>query len=427
MFFFEISKKYNYLYKLRKEVIEMTELDNSKLIFRQGNISCYEDHMVFGRYTVPYTDMSELEIVKNGVITHGGIKAYVLSTHQTLSLTANNPQGYSKVVDMINERVRKAQKSKAVAVPKLNVDISALQSFVNSCSLSIESGEERIFKIHGEEFSFSADKDAYNKYRCFYLKMANACGQMFKSEYFSVVKDCDSFLTNYLGLYKKYLDIIIEKTINVLVNAGIWTESIDTVMAKHVEKNYLALFEYSKLHDTLNAILEDKRQQTSALMSLIPNLAGGGFGFAGALQGIAAATAFNLVRDGTEAALINNSKITPMQKQGAYVAIDIRNLLTGVYTDFFNVHMTLIEILNANGHNIWIPSEAEKQQANNILTNVNNPQFPKEQMPKALAQLISIYPYTDGILRPLGNCASQDEVNELKGYFLGMSDVLTID
>ena len=162
-------------------------------------------------------------------------------------------------------------------------------------------------------------------------------------------------------------------------------------------------------------------------MSLIPNLAGGGFGFAGALQGIAAATAFNLVRDGTEAALINNTKITPMQKQGAYSAINIRNLLTGVYTDFFNVHITLIEILNANGHNIWIPSEAEKQQASNILSNVRNPQFPKEQMPKALAQSISLYPYTDGILRLLGNCASQDEVNELKLYFMGMSDVLKID
>lgn len=405
----------------------MTALDNSKLVYRQGNISCYEDHMIFGRYTVPYTDMSELEIIDNGVITHGGIKAYVLSTHQTLSLTANNPRGYSRVVGMINERVRKAQKSRTVAVPKVKTDISELQSFVKNCSLSIESGEEKIFKICGEDISFSSDKDAYNKYRCFYYKMANVCGQMFKSEYFSVVNDCDSFLANYMGLYKKYLNILIEKTINVLVNAGIWTESIDTVMAKHIEKNYLALFEYSKLHDTLNAILADRRQETSALMSLIPNLAGGGFGFAGALQGIAAATAFNLVRDGTEAALINNTKITPMQKQGAYSAINIRNLLTGVYTDFFNVHLTLIEILKANGHNIWIPSETEKQQASNILSNVRNPQFPKDQMPKALAQSISLYPYTDGIVRLLGNCASQDEVNELKGYFMGMSDVLKID
>lgn len=405
----------------------MTELDNSKLIYRQGNISCYEDYMVFGRYTVPYTDMSELAIRNNGVIKHGGIEGYVLSTHQTLFLAANNPRGYAPVVDMINERVRKAQESRAVAAPKVNVDISALQSFVNSCSLSIESGEERIFKIHGQEFSFSSDKDAYNKYRCFYYKMANACGQMFKSEYFSVVNDCDSFLTNYLNLYKKYLDIIIKKTIDVLVNAGIWTESIDTVMAKHIEKNYLALFEYSRLHDTLNAILEEKRQETSALMSLIPNLAGGGFGFAGALQGIAAATAFNLVRDGTEAALINNTKITPMQKQGAYNAIDIRNLLTGVYTDFFNVHITLIELLNANGHNIWIPSEAEKQQAKNIIRNIKNPQFPQAQKPQALAQTISLYPYTDDILRLIGNNASQDETNELREYFMGMSDVLSID
>ena len=137
---------------------------NTKLVFRQGNISCYEDHMIFGRYTVPYTDMSELEIIDNGVITHGGIKAYVLSTHQTLSLTANSPRSYSPVVNMINEKVRKAQQSRTVAVPKVKTDISELQSFVNSCSLSIESGEEKIFKIHGEEFSFSSDKDAYNKY-----------------------------------------------------------------------------------------------------------------------------------------------------------------------------------------------------------------------------------------------------------------------
>lgn len=403
-----------------------TASDNSRLIYRQGNIFCYEDHMVFGRYTVPYTDMAELEIIDNGVITHGGIKAYVLSTHQTLSLTANNPRGYSPVVEKINERVRKAQAKRSIARPKTKTDYPALERFVNSSSITAESGKERIFSIQGEAFSFSLEKDEYNKYRRFYFKIANACGAEFKAEYFSVVNDCDSFLNNYLKLYKKYLSLIIKKTISILVEAGIWTESIDTVMAKHVEKNYLALFEYSRLHDTLNAILEDRRQETSALMSLIPNLAGGGFGFSGALQGIAAATAFNLVRDGTEATLINNTKITPMQKQGAYSAIDTRKLLDGVYSDLFNVHITLVEILNENGHNIWIPSDVEKQQANNILSNIRSPQFPEEQIPKALAKSISLYPYNNGVLNLISRYASLDELNDLKNYYLHMSDVLRI-
>ena len=91
------------------------------------------------------------------------------------------------------------------------------------------------------------------------------------------------------------------------------------------------------------------------------------------------------------------------------------------------MHLTLIEILKVNGHNIWIPSEMEKQQANNILSNVRSPQFPKEQMSKALAQSISIYPYNDGIVSLLSNCANQDELKELKQYFMGMSDKLNID
>lgn len=403
-----------------------TALDNSKLILRQGNISCYEDHVVFGRYTVPYTDMSELVIIDNGAVVHGRIRGIILSTQQTMTLTSGNPRGYTRVVDMINERVRKAQLSKKAAVQKVNVDITALENLVNSSSLSIESGEERFFKIQGEVISFSADKDAYNKYRSFYYKIANVCGQMFKSEYFSVVNDCDSFLTNYLNLYKKYLNRIIEKTISILLKAGIWTESIDTIMAKHVEKNYLALFEYCKVHDILNRFLAGNRQEKTALMSLIPNLAGD-FGFAGPLNGIAAETAFNVVRNGTEAALINNARIPPIQKMKAYSALDTRKLLYGVYSDFFNMHIILIELLNENGHNIWIPSEAEKQQANIILTNVRSPLFPKEQIPKALAKSISLYPYTDGIVKLLADCASQDEVSELKRYFLGMSDVLKID
>lgn len=282
----------------------------------------------------------------------------------------------------------------------------------------IVTGSVREFPLLGKTLTINEKWDVYNSYRTMYMKCASHYTDQMKNKYQRKINNFDSFMRFYLPLYKEYLEKLINKTADILVSAGIWTETSESIMERHIVKHQRAIEDYATMYESLQATVQNNKRSMEALTSFVPNLVGGGFGLSGAVKGIATATAFNLVRDGAESALINNMNISSAQKAELYGRIDQQTLFDRAFMDMWSVYSTLIEILNENGKDIWIPSDSDSAKADNIMKNVSNPNFPQEQFPDVMVAVIGMNPYKRSIyelLRSRG--ANESEVTAISEFF----------
>ncbi|MFR4476269.1 MAG: hypothetical protein ACLT3Y_02960 [Ruminococcus callidus] len=135
--------------------------------------------------------------------------------------------------------------------------------------------------------------------------------------------------------------------------------------------------DYTSTLESIELTLQSNRRIMSNITSLIPNLSGGGLGLK-VQRNIATATAFNIVRDGAEAGLLNSvSNLNQAQQAELYGRIKPDNLFDCVFTDYWRVFLSLVCLLNKNGKTIWYPTNTTTQQASNIFTNMSNPNFHK--------------------------------------------------
>lgn len=279
-------------------------------------------------------------------------------------------------------------------------------------------GSAREFPLLGKTLTVNEKWDVYNSYRTMYMKCASYYADQMKNKYQRKINNFDSFMRFYLTLYKEYLEKLINKTADILVSAGIWTETSESIMERHIGKHQRAIEDYATMYESLQATVQNNKRSIEAITSFVPNLVGGGFGLSGAVKGIATATAFNLVRDGAESALINNMNISSAQKAELYGRINQQTLFDRVFMDMWSVYTTLIEILNENGKEIWVPSDADSAKADNIMKNVSNPNFPQAQFPDVMVQVIGMNPYKRSIyelLRSKG--ADEGEVTAISEFF----------
>ena len=139
----------------------------------------------------------------------------------------------------------------------------------------------------------------------------------------------------------------------------------------------------------------------------------------GAAKGIAAATAFNLVRDGAEAGLLKGaSQINQAQQLELYQRINPDNLFELVFIDFWRVFLSLTFTLNQNGKAIWYPTDDLAQQASNIFQNLSNPNFPQDKVLDVFFDILKTNPYVEDyhnfMFAKFGDTA---ETQAIKNYF----------
>ena len=282
----------------------------------------------------------------------------------------------------------------------------------------IVTGSEKNFSLFGKTLTVNENWDVYNSYRKMYMGCASKYTEQLKVKYSKKIHDFDSFMQFYPSIYKEYLEKMVKKTTDILVSAGIWTETNESIMQRHIEVNHLAMDDYTTLYNSMMLTVQNNKQSMSAITGLVPNLVGGGFGLKGAMKGIAKATAFNLVRDGAASALVGGMNISGTQKAELYGRIRKDILFDRAYRDYWHVFDTLINILNENGKSVWAPSPNDSLKADNIMKNVSNPNFPQEQFPDVMISVIGMDPYKEQIYDLLLNRgADANDVLALKEYF----------
>lgn len=288
----------------------------------------------------------------------------------------------------------------------------------NEATWTLVTGTAKEFPVLGEMLTVNEDWDVFNSYRKMYMDCAARYSQQLSNKYRKKIHDFDTFMQFYIPMYKEYLVKIINKTTDLLVSAGVWTETNESIMQRHISAHHMALDDYTAMYNSLQLTVQKNKKTVEAITGLVPNLVGGGFGLKGAAKGIAQATAFNLVRDGAESALIGSMNISGTQKAEIYGQINQEVLLNRAFMDYWNVYLTLIAILNENGKAVWEPSEEDSVKADNIMKNVSNPNFPQDQFPKVMVSVISMNPYKRTIYELLRNRgADENEVTAISEYF----------
>lgn len=281
------------------------------------------------------------------------------------------------------------------------------------------SGTERIFTINGKALHIPVTLDIYNSYRQRFQQLALACSEAARNEYDKKVINLVTFLEFFPPIYGYYLGQIIPRVIEICIFKGIYTETEDSILEKHLQVYTNAWNVYETTVESIELTLQKNQNQITGLMGNIPRLVGGGFGTVGAVKGIAKAEIFNTLADKFETKVVKGAEnLNNAQQQELYERINPDDLFTRVFADYWNTYELLVNILNSNGENIWLPTEELKQQCNNIFHNISKPVFPKEKILDVLLDIISKNPYNPEYFEFLANyCGETNEVVAVRKYF----------
>lgn len=280
-------------------------------------------------------------------------------------------------------------------------------------------GSVRKFSVCGKELEISESMDIFNSYRLKFRELASACTDNARKEYDKKVQNLSTFLGFYPQIYRSHLNILIKQSMNILISEGIWTVTEDSFEQQHLTNFHLGMNDYTSTLESIELTLQSNRRIMSNITSLIPNLSGGGLGLKGAAKGIATATAFNIVRDGAEAGLLNSvSNLNQAQQAELYGRIKPDNLFDCVFTDYWRVFLSLVCLLNKNGKTIWYPTNTTTQQASNIFTNMSNPNFPQDKLIDVFLDILKINPYNAEYHKfMISRFGENDETTAIKNYF----------
>lgn len=280
------------------------------------------------------------------------------------------------------------------------------------------SGTQVVLTLCGKPITISPELDAYNKYRKRFEEYASRCLNGTISEYNSNISDLVSFLENFPDIYDKYLGLIVDRVIDACVIEGIWTCTKEDVFNTYKREVHSAMDIYDAITQMTQNTLENNQNTTAGIMSLVPNLSGGGFGLRGALKGIAKAAAFNAVRDTIESTAIRRTNISPAQQADIFGRIDPQDLQKRIYIDYSLAHLILVTILRKTGKQIWLPDQKTKSQMINAFKNISNPNFPQDKIPDVMIAIILSDPYNVEYYRFLiSKFGENEEVKNIIEYF----------
>lgn len=280
-------------------------------------------------------------------------------------------------------------------------------------------GTARKFPLCDKELEVSENMDIFNSYRLKFRELASICADNARKEYDKKVQNLLTYLEFFPKIYNSHLGILIKKALDIFISEGIWTVTEDSFTQKHLADFHLAIDTFSVTLESIELTSQANRRRMANIMSFIPNLSGGGFGLKGAVKGIAAATAFNIVRDGAEAELINiASNINQAQQYELYCRIVPDNLFELVFTDYWRVFLSLVYLLNQNGKSIWWPTIEATQQANNIFQNMSNPKFPQNKLLDVFLDILKVNPYNAEYHKfMISQFGENEETSTIKNYF----------
>lgn len=245
-------------------------------------------------------------------------------------------------------------------------------------NLSPYEGKERVFKLNGKELIVPARLDTFLTYRTQFKEFAKACADKAKEEYISSVTNLDTFIEHFPNIYENNLKIILEQINNILIAEGIYQYSVDILFDKQLELSHGAVDVYGAVKETIEEIQQGQAELTKGLTNGLTSLLG--------LNNNAITSSFMDFAGDKVAKDVSN--LSDEEKETIYDKITAHYLFDGVFVDYWNSFVLLVNILKENGKDIWLADSGEMENADAIIRNVTNPNFPQNKVIDVLFECI---------------------------------------
>lgn len=259
------------------------------------------------------------------------------------------------------------------------------------------------FMIGKEKLMISDELAAYNELRQEFMPLANKAEEMFKELYLKDNHDFESMLNNFPDHVMMSLNIVIDYCISKMIENGIYDIDREMFVSEYCV-NYISVVErfeeYLDKFNEINGDLEAAKEYREYRKATRGMFVGGGFGFEGAVKGIATAGAMNMASGllHSVANAIGNKwdKAAAKYRMEAIYndPLTLCDLASSVWESAFNMHYAFIEVLE-NRNDIVIPkfSQDNIRKSQAIYSNIRRLQLPFEQAQKLLCEMFALQPY----------------------------------
>lgn len=280
-------------------------------------------------------------------------------------------------------------------------------------------GQAREFQINDKVLMIPKEMDLFNSYHLKFRSLASECVDRVKAETTKVVSNLLTYCDVFPKKYDKYLEVMIKKAVDILVSEEVWTVTQESLTETHGSMYHLVRDDLNITLQSIELTSQNNQRAVASVTGLAPNLVGGGFGIAGAVKGIAKATAFNIIRDTAEKKLVNDAmKVNVAQQNELYGRINFDVLFHHVFLDYYHVVFTLAYLLKNAGKEIWAPSTENSARAGNIFQNLSNPAFPEAKKLEVFLSILQEDPYNEDYQRfMISQWGESEQTLAVKSYF----------
>ena len=278
-------------------------------------------------------------------------------------------------------------------------------------------GTEKTFPLAESNIIISANLDACMQYRNYFRSSARYYANQFEFKYKNCVQDFDSLLHYFSDMYLEGLQEMVSRAYSLFLPFGVFTVDVESFSSQHVATYKKAIDSYT----VMAGIEESKNQAAENLGGQIGGairMQGGGFGFKGAMKGVAQAEAFNLGMGLIGKYIATQNRMTQEDKAKVFAEFKHDVFFQEVYSDYYNVFFSWIQTLADNGVLSGTTTVISKE-FNMILLNLKNPMFPQDKFAETLANLISSNPFVPECFDLLKQKYGQtEETLQILDYFV---------
>lgn len=277
-------------------------------------------------------------------------------------------------------------------------------------------GSAKEFTLDGNVISVSANLDTCMQYADLFKEASKYYADRFEFRYNQCVTDYDTLLNYFENMYFEGLNAMVNRAYGLLLPFGVFNVNLQQFATYQIDTYNRA----AKSYMTMLSIKENKNQAANNLGNTVGNsiqMQGGGFGFKGAMKGMAQAEAFNIGMGFLGKYIANQTKMSDQEKAEIFSKFRADIFFKEVYSDYVNTFFTTIQILAENGVLDGI-STRTGDEFNTLITNLKNPMFPQDKVSSSLAGLISSYPFSPACYEVVKQKYGEtDEVKQIIQYF----------
>jgi hypothetical protein len=277
-------------------------------------------------------------------------------------------------------------------------------------------GTAKVFTIADKTLEIPSNLDAFNTYRLRFRELAIKCAEKVEAEYKAKVHDFITFAELYPKIYCTHLNPLIKRAIDALIAENVLTVTYESFLVQHKKEFNFAIDDYETIVNSVELTVEANKQVSSELASMASGFFDKHVGKLG--LGEMASQLVTSVKDNAVDNASDNCKgITSEQQIELYQRIDVPILMSRLYTDYYNVCLSLMWTLRKNGHDIWWFPEESNEQAN-IFQNLSNPNFPKDKVVDVLIGLLKTDPINIEYYKfMVAHFGETEEVKTVTSYF----------